>query len=86
MSELVVANLKVHFPFRRGNLFHRVEGAVRAVDGVSFTVQPGETFGLVGESGCGKSTTARAALGLVRPTPARSHGKAGGSTNSTNRP
>jgi len=68
MPELIVRNLKVHFPFRRGSIFRRVRGAVRAVDGLSFAVRPGETFGLVGESGCGKSTTARAVLGLVRPT------------------
>ncbi len=68
MNQLVVRNLKVHFPFRRGSVLRRVEGAIRAVDGVSFTVRPGETFGLVGESGCGKSTTARAVLGLVQST------------------
>ncbi len=68
MSELVVRDLKVHFPVIRGGLLHRRRGAIRAVDGVSFTVRPRETFGLVGESGCGKSTTARAVLNLVRPT------------------
>ena len=65
---LSVHNLKVHFPFKRGPFFNRRHGVVRAVDGVSFSVWPGETYGLVGESGCGKSTTARAILNLVKPT------------------
>jgi len=65
---LDVRQLRVHFPVVRGSLFRRKQGVVRAVDGVSFAVRPGETFGLVGESGCGKSTTARAILNLVRPT------------------
>jgi oligopeptide transport system ATP-binding protein len=63
---LEVRNLAVHFPFRRG-LFGE-HGVIRAVDGVSFTIRPGETLGLVGESGCGKTTTARAIIGLIRPT------------------
>ena len=62
---LEVRDLKVHFPFSRGPLWKREQGAVRAVDGVSFTVNEGETLGLVGESGCGKSTTARAVLNLL---------------------
>jgi len=65
---LRVRDLKVHFPFRRGSLFNPEVGAVRAVDGVSFDLAPGETLGLVGESGCGKSTTAKAILNLVQPT------------------
>jgi oligopeptide transport system ATP-binding protein len=65
---LEVRDLKVHFPFRRGGLFSPEHGFVRAVDGVSFTVEEGKTFGLVGESGCGKSTTARAILNLIPPT------------------
>jgi oligopeptide transport system ATP-binding protein len=65
---LEVQDLKVHFPFSRGSFFNRQEGVIRAVDGVSFTVHEGETLGLVGESGCGKSTTARGVLNLVRPT------------------
>jgi oligopeptide transport system ATP-binding protein len=65
---LDVRNLEVYFPFTRGHLFNRQHGFVRAVDGVSFTVRAGETLGLVGESGCGKSTTARAVLNLIRPT------------------
>jgi oligopeptide transport system ATP-binding protein len=55
----------VHFPVRRGVLLQRQVGAVRAVDGVSFSVRRGETLGLVGESGCGKSTTGRALLRLL---------------------
>ena len=64
---LAVAGLKVHYPIRRG-LLRRAVGAVRAVDGVSFTIGAGETYALVGESGCGKSTTGYAVLGLVAPT------------------
>jgi len=64
---LDVRNLHVHFPIRSG-LFGRVSGHVRAVDGVSFALRPGETLGLVGESGCGKTTTGRAILRLVEPT------------------
>lgn len=65
---LSVKDLKVHFPFKRGSFFNPQKGFVRAVDGISFDVQAGETFGLVGESGCGKSTTARAILNLIPPT------------------
>lgn len=65
---LQVKDLKVHFPFHRGGLFTGASGVVRAVDGVSFSLQRGETLCLVGESGCGKSTTARAILNLVKPT------------------
>ncbi len=61
MSALVVSDLAVHFPARSGP-------PVRAVDGVSLTVKPGETLGLVGESGCGKSTISRAVVGLQAPT------------------
>ena len=68
MPLLEVKNLKVHFPYSRGPIFAREHGAVRAVDGVSFTVEPGETLGIVGESGCGKSTTARGVLNLIPPT------------------
>jgi oligopeptide transport system ATP-binding protein len=59
-----VRNLKVYFPIRRG-LFHRKVGDVRAVDNVSFDVYKGETLGVVGESGCGKSTTGLAVLRLL---------------------
>jgi oligopeptide/dipeptide ABC transporter ATP-binding protein len=64
---LEVRELHKHFPVRRG-VFARVAGHVRAVDGVSFEVREGETLGLVGESGCGKTTTGRAILRLVEPT------------------
>jgi oligopeptide/dipeptide ABC transporter ATP-binding protein len=64
---LSIRNLAVHFPVRSG-VFGRVTGAVRAVDGVSFDVYPGETLGLVGESGCGKTTLGRAILRLLEPT------------------
>jgi oligopeptide transport system ATP-binding protein len=65
---LEVRDLVKHFALMRGVLVSRKVGAVKAVDGVSFTLQPGETLGLVGESGCGKSTTGRAILQLHRPT------------------
>jgi oligopeptide transport system ATP-binding protein len=65
---LEVRDLKVHFPIEKGILFKRKVGAVRAVDGISFTVQQGEALGLVGESGCGKSTTILAISRLERIT------------------
>jgi oligopeptide transport system ATP-binding protein len=65
---LTVTDLKVHFPIRRGLLFDRTVDHVKAVDGVTFEIPEGQTLGLVGESGSGKSTTAYAALQLIRPT------------------
>lgn len=65
---LEVRDLKVHFPFHQGSWFAGKTGYVRAVDGVSFSLARGETLCLVGESGCGKSTTARAIMNLVKPT------------------
>jgi oligopeptide/dipeptide ABC transporter ATP-binding protein len=64
---LQVRDLTKHFPVR-GGLFSRVTGWVRAVDGVSFDIRRGETLGLVGESGCGKTTVGRALLRLIEPT------------------
>ena len=65
---LEVRGLHMHFPVTEGVVTHRRVGAVRAVDGIDFTVNRGETLGLVGESGCGKTTTGRCILRLERPT------------------
>ncbi|GAB3121683.1 ATP-binding cassette domain-containing protein [Streptomyces calidiresistens] len=62
---LELRDLKVHFPVRKGILFDRTVGHVYAVDGVSLSVEAGQTYGLVGESGCGKTTLGRAVLRLV---------------------
>ena len=65
---LQVKNLVKHFPITQGIIFQKKIGAVHAVDGVSFDIYKGETLGLVGESGCGKSTTGRTIIQLYRPT------------------
>ncbi|MFM2168400.1 MAG: hypothetical protein RIS79_2771 [Verrucomicrobiota bacterium] len=67
MSLLTVQNLKMHFPVR-GGVFYTTKATCKAVDGVSFDLQPGETLGLVGESGCGKSTVAKSVVRLLKPT------------------
>ncbi len=68
---LVVENLTKHFPVTRGIIFQHQVAAVKAVDGVSFSVREGETLGVVGESGCGKSTMARCIMRLLDPTAGR---------------
>ena len=68
---LVVEDLKKHFPVTRGIIFQKQIAAVKAVDGVSFAVREGETLGVVGESGCGKSTMARCVMRLLDPTEGR---------------
>ena len=69
---LIVRDLKKHFPLKKG-ILGRAAGAVQAVDDVSFDVQKGETLGIVGESGCGKSTTSRLIMALIDPTCRGSH-------------
>jgi peptide/nickel transport system ATP-binding protein len=68
MSLLKVEGLTKHFPMSEGTWFERSAGIVRAVDGVDFAVDAGESLGVVGESGCGKSTTGRLVLRLIEPT------------------
>ena len=65
---LVVEDLVKHFPVTRGIVFQKQVASVKAVDGISFTVEQGETLGVVGESGCGKSTMARCLMRLLDPT------------------
>ncbi|HBN96995.1 MAG TPA: peptide ABC transporter substrate-binding protein, partial [Firmicutes bacterium] len=65
---LEVKDLVKHFPIRQGVIFSKQVGAVQAVDGIGFNVNKGETLGLVGESGCGKTTAGRCILRLIEPT------------------
>ena len=67
-SLLTVTDLTKHFPVRRGILWEKTVGYVKAVDGVTFSIPEGKTLGLVGESGSGKSTTGYCILQLIRPT------------------
>jgi oligopeptide transport system ATP-binding protein len=67
-SIIEVRDLKKHFAVRTGSVFGKVKGWIKAVDGVDFAIYKGETFGLVGESGCGKTTTAKVILLLEKPT------------------
>src|SRR5437016_2793945 len=70
---LSVRHLKMYFPITQGIILQRQVGAVQAVDDISFDIKSGETLGLVGESGCGKSTTGRAILQLYKPTAGEVH-------------
>ena len=72
---LEVTDLKTHFPIKAG-LLRRQVGTVYAVDGVSFSVDENETLGIVGESGCGKTTLGRSVLRLIEPTSGSEIGRA----------
>src|SRR5262249_29867525 len=65
---LEIRDLKKHFPVMKGLIFQKPVGLVKAVDGVSYSIGAGETVGLVGESGCGKTTTMKMVLMLEKPT------------------
>ncbi len=83
---LQVADLRVWFPITEGLILERHIGDVRAVDGIDFEIRRGETLGLVGESGCGKSTTGRAIVRLYKPTSGRSPSTGSTWPRSTARP
>ena len=86
---LEVKNLKKHYPVYKG-ILRRQAGSVKAVDGFSLFIREGETLGLVGESGCGKTTAGRAILRLIEPTEgeilfrSRDRGRGGGTTQEIN--
>src|SRR5579859_1395748 len=67
MALLEIRGLKKHYPVRAG-VFRRASQSVKAVDGVTLAIEPGETLGLVGESGCGKTTLGRCVVRLIEPT------------------
>ena len=70
---LELRDVKKHFPVTKGIIFQETIGLVKAVDGVSYTIEAGETLGLVGESGCGKTTTSKLILMLEKPTSGINH-------------